>query len=84
MITGKTSTSAQTPGQRATHAEPTEPRNQGTAGDRIVLDSACTLALAEYVPMISIPKFLLEKNGFSGVLTHRLAGETSLRQRQSS
>ena len=82
VITGKTSTSAQTPGQRATHAEPTEPRNQGTAGDRIILDSACTLVLAQYVPMISIPKFLLERHGFSGV--SREYWHTGLQERQAS
>jgi hypothetical protein len=34
------------------------------------------------VPQLSIPKFLLERTGLPGVLTHRLAGEKSHSQRQ--
>jgi hypothetical protein len=34
------------------------------------------------MPQLSLPKFLPEKTGLSGVLTHRLAGGTSHRQRQ--
>ena len=34
--------------------------------------------------MLSIPKFCLERAGLSGVLKHRLTGETSLHQRQQA
>ena len=42
---GKTTTSAQIPGPRGTHPEPSGHRNQGTARDRILLVSICTLEL---------------------------------------
>jgi hypothetical protein len=37
---------------------------------------------ANPVPQLSIPKFLSERTGLPGVLTHRLAGGTSQSQRQ--
>ena len=37
---------------------------------------------ADPVPQLSIPKFLPERTGLSGVLTHRLAGGTSHSQRE--
>ena len=36
---------------------------------------------ADPVPKMSIPKFLQERTGLPGVLTHRLAGGTSHSQR---
>ena len=69
-ITPVSSTSAQIPGPWESHTEISEPWNQGTAGDRILLDSVCTLEVVDYVPIISIQKFLLERTVLSGVLTH--------------
>jgi hypothetical protein len=42
---GKTTTSAQIPGPREIHPEISGHKNQGTAGDRILLVSICTLEL---------------------------------------
>ena len=42
----------------------------------------CLHSRADLVPQLSIPKFLLERTGLPGVLTYRLAGQTSHNQRQ--
>jgi hypothetical protein len=46
VSTGKTITSAQIPGPRGTHPEPSGQRNQGTDWNRILPVSVCTLELA--------------------------------------
>jgi hypothetical protein len=43
--TGKTTTSVQIPGPTGTYPEPSGHRNQGTARNRILLVSICTLEL---------------------------------------
>ena len=42
VSTGKTITSAQIPGPRGTHPEPSGDMNQGKSGDRILWVSFCT------------------------------------------
>jgi hypothetical protein len=48
VSTDKTTTSAQIPGPRGIHPEPLGHRNQGTAVDRILPVSICTLELTLY------------------------------------
>ena len=48
VSTGKTTTSFQIPGQKWTHPEPTGHRNQGSAGDWILLASVCNTELILY------------------------------------
>ena len=79
--TGETATSAQIPGPKGTRPESSGNRNQGTASEQDP-SSFDLCPRADTVPQPSIPKFLLERNSFPGVLTHRLTGGTSHNQRQ--
>ena len=78
VSSGKTISSDQISGPRGTHPVPLGHRNQGTAWDRILLVSICTLELYTTLYTQSSP----ERTGLPGVLTHRLAGGTSQSQRQ--
>jgi hypothetical protein len=73
---GKTTNSIETPGPRGTLPKPSGHRNQGTAGEIILPVSICTHG-ADPVPQLSIAKFLPERIGLTGVLTHRLEGGTA-------
>ena len=77
VSTGKTTPFAQILGPRGTHPEPSGHRNQGTGRDSFYLHLR-----ADPVPQLSIPKFLPERTGLPGVLTHRLTGGTNHSQRQ--
>lgn len=79
MSTGKTTISSQIPGPRGTYPEPSGHRNKGIAGDPF---GFCLCTITDPVPQLSIPKFLPKRIGLQGVLTHRLAEETSHSQRQ--
>jgi hypothetical protein len=72
--TGKTTTTLQIPGTRGTLTEPSGHQNQASTWDRKLL--VCLYPRAHTVPELYIPKFLPERRGLSGVLTHRLGGET--------
>ena len=81
---GKIITSAQIPGPRGTHPEPSGHRNKGRSGDKILPVSDCTPEHRVTMPQLYISKFLLERTGLPGVLTHRLAEGTSHSQRQQN
>ena len=76
MSTGKTTTYAQSDQPRALMTwDPRNSLGQDPSGFHLHPG-------ADPVPQLSIPKFLPERTGLPGVLTHRLAGGTSHSQRQ--
>ena len=78
---GTTPTSAQIPGPRGTHPEPSGHRNQGTAGDRILLQLGASWLCANAFHTKITPGDLVSQEYWH---THRFAGETCLSQRQNS
>jgi hypothetical protein len=60
VSTGKTTTSLQIPGTRGTLPESSGYRNQGSAGDRILLVSVCTPELTLYHSSPYLNSFQIE------------------------
>ena len=84
VSTGNTTTSAQIPGPRRTSPEPSGHRNQGTAGDRILQVSFCTVELtlchSSPYPNSSQKELVSQEYWYTGLQE----GQATVRDRKTS